>query len=358
MEFDQIPTTPISAEAWQRNGVWYVSFRGASDVLRNLVNATSIRRSSHGGNLDNPFEYMSIAFFRDVDPYSEHIAKLNARIEELRIECAATNDTAKQWQDMYDQAMECIAARNEAYEQLQSTQKHDNCYYRCAGCGKFVHFSEACSHSVYYERPTRAATCRCGHVGAECFNDSYCDEPAKEVAWGNAIDHDCVLMNCKDVHRTELNKAVEDAAYWQEKHERLESKHNESREILLAEIEAMRAAHKRSSLEQNEIAEAWRIAYTKRGEWATATEIKLQNRITELEAQSATPSAYHAVLGELDRLGQIINDLQADYAQDMEAWRNVYQTNESVNDDVIQEQADRIIELESTVKVLAGMVNE
>jgi hypothetical protein len=204
----------------------------------------------------------------------------------------------------------------------------------------------------------RAATCRCGHVGAECFNDSYCDEPAKEVAWGNAIDHDCVLMNCKDVHRTELNKAVEDAAYWQEKHERLESKHNESREILLAEIEAMRAAHKRSSLEQNEIAEAWRIAYTKRGEWATATEIKLQNRITELEAQSATPSAYHAVLGELDRLGQIINDLQADYAQDMEAWRNVYQTNESVNDDVIQEQADRIIELESTVKVLAGMVNE
>ncbi len=78
--------------------------------------------------------------------------------------------------------------------------ERDNCYYRCATCGTFVHYSEKCSCRPAHEyddtcgcvwcmRKTtqeavdrmRAATCKCGHVGAECFNDSFC-EPVPTVA--------------------------------------------------------------------------------------------------------------------------------------------------------------------------------
>jgi hypothetical protein len=53
----------------------------------------------------------------------------------------------------------------------------------------------------------------------------------------------------------------------------------------------------------------------------------------------------------------IINDLQADYAGDIQAWRNVYRTNEEINDESAGESQDRIEELETTIRVLSGMVN-
>ncbi len=53
-----------------------------------------------------------------------------------------------------------------------------------------------------------------------------------------------------------------------------------------------------------------------------------------------------------------INDLQADYAGDIQSWRNVYHTNEQVNDETHQEQVDHIEQLETTIRVLSGMINE
>lgn len=131
--------------------------------------------------------------------------KLLGLIEELRVECAAANDTAKQWQDMYNA-----------------------------------------------ER-MRATTCPCGHVGAECFNDSYC-EPETLTA-----------------------------GYWLKRFQNAQ-----------CEIEAMR---------------------------------------------------------------DVISDLQADYARDTQAWQNVYNANEEANDKVYQEQTDRIEALETTIRVLTGMID-
>lgn len=169
----------------------------------------------------------------------------------------------------------------------------------------------------------RAATCKCGHVGAECFNDSYC-EPA----------HDCVLMDCKRVHRTEYNQM------------------RSERDNALAEIDAMREAHKRSSLEQSDIADMWRVAFEDKSAEATATEIRLQNRITEYELRFEGQAKY------IKEQQQEINDLQADYAWEVQAWQNVYRSNEEANEEAYQEQADQIEALETTIRVLSQMVKQ
>jgi tRNA-dihydrouridine synthase len=178
----------------------------------------------------------------------------------------------------------------------------------------------------------RAATCRCGHVGAECFNDSYCeDAPIESDLEARCNSLDSMLANAND------------------------------------EIQAMKEAHKVAQYKQYEGTEFWRKAYERQSEVFTRVEVDLQNRITELLSHLETTPAqlsaeywqeiYNEAMEHIARRNDMINDLQADYASDIQAWRNVYQANESVNDDVIQEQADRIIELESTVKVLAGMIN-
>lgn len=59
---------------------------------------------------------------------------------------------------------------------------------------------------------------------------------------------------------------------------------------------------------------------------------------------------------KMDRLGQIINDLQADYAADCVLWHAIHEqiTDEAFTDDV--ETQDRIEALETTIKVLSGMI--
>ena len=112
----------------------------------------------------------------------------------------------------------------------------------------------------------RAATCKCGHVGAECFNDSYCTPNIGKVTFEGG--------------GAEVN-------YY----------------------------------------------YANVG-------------ITE----------YNIVLEQMDRLGQIINDLQADYAADCVLWHAIHAeiTDEAFTDDV--ETQDRIEALETTIKVLSGMI--
>lgn len=103
----------------------------------------------------------------------------------------------------------------------------------------------------------RAATCKCGHVGAECFNDEYCNDPLETVE------------------------------YWASQYKSLVA------------------------------------------------------RVENIESE----------------LLETINDLQADYAADIQAWRNVYQTNEEINDETYNEQAEQISDLETTVKVLSGLLS-
>jgi CDGSH-type Zn-finger protein len=246
--------------------------------------------------------------------------KLLGRIEELRVECAATSDTAKQWQDMYNQAMEHVAQRNEETEQLRAVM--------------------ATSERM------RAATCRCGHVGAECFNDSYCDVPkVGKVTFdgdGTSVDYHYAQID----NTLLVDEFRNQADHWRGKFE-----------IALAEIQAMKEAHKVAQYKQYEQTESWRNAYMKRGDTATQVEVDLQNHITELEsALKHTTRVNDIVVCEMDRLGQIINDLQADYAQDMQAWRNMHDAYADVLNEENTEQFDEIERLKGAIGVLCAMV--
>lgn len=193
-----------------------------------------------------------------------------------------------------------------------------------------------CSCDDCVKERMRAATCRCGHVGAECFNDSYC-EPVDEVQFPTTQ------------HR--LKKALEEAEYWR-------VKYIEHCEVATKEFDAMKEAHKAAQWEAIQNAEGWRKAFEQRSDEATQVEIKLQNRITELEGKTKQlHNAFADRSNAVFTLHELIDDLQADYAADATAWSSVDEAIESVNDDIIAQQSDRIIELESTVKVLAGLIN-
>lgn len=90
--------------------------------------------------------------------------------------------------------------------------------------------------------------------------------------------------------------------------------------------------------------EYWRNAFHEQSSAGTQAEILLQNRITECD-------------GLVGSLLSEISDLQADYARDTQAWQNVYNANEEANDKVYQEQTDRIEALETTIRVLTGMID-
>ncbi len=114
----------------------------------------------------------------------------------------------------------------------------------------------------------RAATCRCGHVGAECFNDSYCDDEPPKVSYGS------MSIN-------ELCGGVENQC---------------------------------NSLDS-----------------------LLRNANDEIEAMRDT-----------------INDLQADYAGDCVAWCSMY--NAVIDFEGHNDDQDRIEQLETTIRVLSGMI--
>jgi hypothetical protein len=186
----------------------------------------------------------------------------------------------------------------------------------------------------------RAATCRCGHVGAECFNDSYCDEPkVGKVTFegdGTTFNHYYVEIGIDD-----YRKAVKAARHFEELFVNAK-----------AEIEALK--HTRVP---NETADYWRKAFIERGDQATRAEIALQNRVTELEIGTVARCSYDAVLEQMDRLGQIINDLQADYAEDCVTWSDIFNARNEFHNTTELEQENRIEELSITIRVLSGMIN-
>jgi hypothetical protein len=192
---------------------------------------------------------------------------------------------------------------------------HDNCYYRCAACGAFTHYSEAHACGAY-AKPTPAATCKCGHVGAECFDDEYCATESE-------------------------------AATWERKHRELHQEYTLYREGMRAEIKAMKAAHKIAQYKQYEGTEFWRKAFEQRSSTATQVEITLQNRITELEKQFTELSHYHNE-STLELLGEI-NDLQAEYAADHVVWCALENEGYSL-------ERNYVVQLETTIKTLASMI--
>jgi hypothetical protein len=162
------------------------------------------------------------------------------------------------------------------------------------GYGESLHVSGCgCAECkiAQVERNMRAATCKCGQVGAECFNDSYCSEPASEVAWGNAKDHDCVLMNCKNVHRTQYEKALEDAAYWQDKYGKLNECFDEYRKMMQTENTAMLTAHKAELDQYLAQFAAWEELFTDLSSRIERAESTQTDKIAVLECESKIKAA-------------------------------------------------------------------
>ncbi len=153
---------------------------------------------------------------------------------------------------------------------------------------------------------TRAATCRCGHVGAECFNDSCCQPEPRIVS----PEHKCTCNGDSCIRHGFGDASV----------------------------------YYKSWNQANAMIEYWRNAFHEQSSAGTQAEILLQNRITECD-------------GLVGSLLSEISDLQADYARDTQAWQNVYNANEEANDKVYQEQTDRIEALETTIRVLTGMID-
>ncbi len=105
-----------------------------------------------------------------------------------------------------------------------------------------------------YRDRLRAAVCRCGFVGAECFNDSYCEDVP-------------VMTTTEQL----LCKYEQDVAYWR--------------------------------------------------------------------------ALYDEAIEQIARRNDTINDLQAEYAQDV-----------ATNDSATEYQVDYINQLETTIRVLSGMI--
>jgi hypothetical protein len=136
------------------------------------------------------------------------------------------------------------------------------------------------------EQRMKAATCKCGHVGAECFNDGYCDVDSYEYYL---------------THRKAGSPCLIEIEYWKEKHF------------------------------------DWGKRYH-------ALKQHCDDVLAEKNALEVT-------------LRQEINDLQADYANDCHAWANMYNSLSETHYGEEWKELDRIEQLETTIRVLSGMVD-
>lgn len=148
-------------------------------------------------------------------------------------------------------------------------------------------------------------------------------------------------MNCDNSYY-KFNSTPETADYWREGYQKLSERTTHKINELHATIAnlengltAIHEKHKRVLISQGQIAESWRNAFMERGDKATATEIEMQNRITELEA------GYNDVMAHTLKLGDKYNDAQ----EQLDNERNVSEY-----------LSNRVTELETTIKVLAGLL--
>jgi hypothetical protein len=143
----------------------------------------------------------------------------------------------------------------------------------------------------------KAATCKCGHVGAECFNDSYCNEPAM-------TDADVWHRNYDELHQRATNTAKEFESY---------------KQMARAENDAMRKAHSATLDQYLAQFDGWEKQY-----------IELSSRIERAEST----------------LADDLTDLQADYARDMANERNASMF-----------LIERINDLQTTIVFLSEMIS-